>query len=169
MQRADKKGASKSAIVIAEELRGQLKKQMIKCLIVKTSKMKKLILLALLMSSLTVFSQTTYNSSVTTKYKTEGEVFQKQRTITVSDTVITITNFLGGTKPLNLKVNEIKEKKDDFDGLMKRYYYCTAREKDVINGYTEYIIVMKKSYPSNMEINQKVDEVTFIKTVLSLR
>jgi hypothetical protein len=47
---------------------------------------------------------------VTTKYKTEGEVTEKQRTITISDTDITITNFVGETKPLNLKVNEIKEK-----------------------------------------------------------
>jgi len=50
-----------------------------------------------------------------------------------------------------------------------KWYYCTSKDKDVINGYTEYIIVMKKSYPSDMEVNQKVDEVTFIKTVLSLR
>uniref|UniRef100_UPI00404730E7 hypothetical protein n=1 Tax=Roseivirga sp. TaxID=1964215 RepID=UPI00404730E7 len=105
---------------------------------------------------------------MTTKYKSEGEVIEKQRTITISDTDITITNFVGGTKPLNLKVNEIKEKDDKWDGLMK-WYYCTSKDKDVINGYTEYIIVMKKSYPSDLEINQKVDEVTFIKTVLSLR
>jgi len=130
--------------------------------------MKNLILVAFLLSSVTVFSQTTYNSSVTTKYKSEGEVIEKQRTITVSDTEITITNFVGGTKPLNLTVDEIKEKEDDWDGLMK-WYYCTSKDKDVINGYTEYIIVMKKSYPSDMEVNQKVDEVTFIKTVLSLR
>lgn len=129
--------------------------------------MKNLILVSLLFFSITVFGQTTYNSSVTTKYKSEGEVIEEQRTITVSDTEITITNFVGGTKPLNLKVNEIKEKEDDWDGLMK-WYYCTS--KDVISGKnTEYIIIMKKSYPSNMEINQKVDEVTFIKTVLSLR
>jgi len=67
--------------------------------------MKNLILVAFLLSSVTVFSQTTYNSSVTTKYKSEGEVIEKQRTITVSDTEITITNFFGGTKPLNLKVD----------------------------------------------------------------
>lgn len=131
--------------------------------------MKNLILVSLLFFSITVFGQTTYNSSVTTKYKSEGEVIEKHRTITVSDTEIIITNFVGGTKSLNLKVNEIKEKEDDWDGLMK-WYYCTSRDKDVISGKnTEYIIIMKKSYPSDMEINQKVDEVTFIKTVLSLR
>ena len=130
--------------------------------------MKYLIFSLFLIISGNAFSQTTYNSSVTTKYKTEGEVIEKQRTITISDTDITITNFVGGTKPLNLKVNEIKEKEDDWDGLMK-WYYCTSKDKDVINGYTEYIIVMKKSYPSDMKVNQKVDEVTFIKTVLSLR
>jgi len=130
--------------------------------------MKNLILVAFLLSSVTVFSQTTYNSSVTTSYESEGEVIEKQRTITVSDTEITITNFVGGTKPLNLTIDEIKEKEDNWDGLMK-WYYCTSKDKDVINGYIKYIIVMKKSYPSDMEVNQKVDEVTFIKTVLSLR
>lgn len=131
--------------------------------------MKNLILVPLLFFSMTIFGQTTYNSSVTTKYKTEGEVIEKQRTITVSDTEITISNFVGGTKPLNLKVNEIKEKEDDWDGLMK-WYYCTSKDKDVISGkHTEYIIILKKSYPSDMKVNQKVDEVTFIKTVLSLR
>jgi len=131
--------------------------------------MKNLIFLALLFLSGNVFSQSTYNSSVTTKYKSEGEVIEKQRTITISGSEITITNFVGGTKPLNLKVNEIKEKEDDWDGLMK-WYYCTSKYKDVISGkYTEFIIVMKKSYPSDMKVNQKVDEVTFIKTVLSLR
>lgn len=130
--------------------------------------MKFLIFSLFLAISGNAISQTTYNSSVTTKYKSEGEVIEKQRTITISDTDITITNFVGGTKPLNLKVNEIKEKEDSWDGLMK-WYYCTSKDKDVINGYTEYIIVMKKSYPSDLEVNQKVDEVTFIKTVLSLR
>jgi len=130
--------------------------------------MKHLFFSVFLFLSGNVFCQTTYNSSVTTKYKSEAEVVEKQRSITISDTEITITNFVGGTMPLNLTVNEIKEKEDDWNGLMK-WYYCVSTVKDVINGYTEYIIVMKKSYPSNMEVNQKVDEVTFIKTVLSLR
>lgn len=131
--------------------------------------MKNLISVAFLFFSVTVFGQTTYNSSVTTKYKSEGEVVEKQRIIAVSDTEITITNFVGGTKPLNLKVYEIKEKEDEWDGLMK-WYYCKSKDKDAISGkFTEYIIIMKKSYPSVMEVNQKVDEVTYIKTVLNLR
>jgi hypothetical protein len=129
--------------------------------------MKNLIFLLLLFISITVSGQTTYNSSVTTRYKFEGEVFEKQRTITVSDTIITITNFVGGTKPLNLIVNEIKAKKDEYEGIMK-WYYCIS--KDVISGkHIEFIIIMKKSYPFSMDVNQKIDEVTFIKTVLSLR
>lgn len=94
---------------------------------------------------------------------------EKQRTIIVSDTEITITNFLGETKPLNLEVNEIKEKEDKRNRLIK-WYYCTSKDKDVISEkYTEYIIIKKKAFPSDMEINQKIDEVTFIKKVFSLR
>ncbi len=114
------------------------------------------------------YGQKTYNSSLTTKYKFEGEVIEKQRTITVSDTEITISNFIGGTKLLKLKVNDKKEKEDKWDGLMN-WYYCTRTDKDVLSGKnTKYIIIIKKSYPSNMTVCQKVDEVTFIKTVLSL-
>ncbi len=131
--------------------------------------MKNLLLIISIIFATNIYGQTTYNSSVTTKYRSEGEVIEKQRTITISDTEITITNFVGGTKPLNLKVNDIKEKEDDWDGLMK-WYYCTSVEKDVISSKnTAYIIIMKKSYPSDMTVCQKVDEVTFIKTVLSLR
>lgn len=131
--------------------------------------MKNLLLIITIVFATNIHGQTTYNSSVTTKYKFEGEVFEKQRTITISDTKITITSFLGGTNPLNLKVNEIQEKEDDWDGLMK-WYYCINLEKDVISGKnTEYIIIMKKSYPSDMTVCQKVDEVTFLKSVLSLR
>lgn len=131
--------------------------------------MKNIIFLALFFLSMSMFSQTTYNSSVTTKYKLEGEIIEKQRIIIISDSEINITNFVGGAKPLNLKVNEIKEKEDDWDGLMK-WYYCISKDKDVISGnYTEFIIVMKKSYPSDIEVNQKVDEVTFIKSIFSLK
>ena len=135
----------------------------------KQNYMKNLIFLALLFLSGNMFSQTTYDSSVTTRYKSEGKVIEKQRTITISDSEITITNFVGGTKPLNLKVNEIKEKEDNW-GSLKKWYYCTSKDKSVARGkYTEFIIVMKKLYPSDMEVNQKLDEVTFIKTVLSLK
>ena len=131
--------------------------------------MKNLLIIISIVFATNVYGQNTYNSSVTTKYTLEGEVIEKQRTITISDAEIKITNFLGGTKTLNLKVNDIKEKEDDWDGLMK-WYYCTSTEKDVISGkYTEFIIIIKKSYPSDMKVCQKVDEVTFIKTVMSLR
>lgn len=131
--------------------------------------MKNLILLILVFLASNVYSQTTFNSSVTTKYKSEGEIIKKPRTITVSNSEITISNFIGGTKPLNLIVNEIKEKEDDWDGLMN-WYYCTSTDQDVISGKkSEYIIIMKKSYSSELEVYQKVDDVTFIKTVLSLR
>jgi hypothetical protein len=130
--------------------------------------MKNLIFVILLFFSGNLFCQTTYNSSITTKYRLEGEVIEKERNITITDTEITITNFVGGTQPLNLKVNGIKEIEDQWDGL-KKWYYCIRMDKHVLSGkHSEYVIIVKKSYPSEMEVNQKVDEVTFIKTVLSL-
>ena len=106
---------------------------------------------------------------MTTKYKSVGDVVEKQRIITISDSEITITNFVGGTEPLNLKVNEIKEIEDEWEGLMK-WYYCARKDKDEISEeYTEFIIVIKKSNPYIMKLNQKIDEVTFLKTVLSLK
>ncbi|PCH52660.1 MAG: hypothetical protein COC22_03720 [Flavobacteriaceae bacterium] len=121
-----------------------------------------LIFLVFLVSNL--YSQTTYKSSLTTEYKLEGEIIEKQRTITISDTKITISNFIGGTMPLNLKVNEIKEVEDDWFGLMK-WYYCT----EIHEKHTEFIIIMKKSYPTDMEVCQKVNEVTFIKNTISIK
>lgn len=131
--------------------------------------MKNLIFISILFLIGNVFSQTTYSSSMTTKYKSVGDVVEKQRIITISDSEITITNFVGGTEPLNLKVNEIKEIEDEWEGLMK-WYYCVRKDKDEISEeYTEFIIVIKKSNPYIMKLNQKIDEVTFLKTVLSLK
>ena len=131
--------------------------------------MKNLIFISILFLIGNVFSQTTYSSSMTTKYKSVGDVVEKQRIITISDSEITITNFVGGTEPLNLKVNEIKEIEDEWEGLMK-WYYCVRKDKDEISEeYTEFIIVIKKSNPYIMKLNQKIDEVTFLKTVLSIK
>ena len=132
--------------------------------------MKKLSILILLIPFTSLcFAQKNYNSSVTTKYKTEGEIIEKSRTINVSDTEISISNFLGGTRTLILKVDKIDEKEYGWDGMSK-WYFCTSTEKDIINDeYTKYIIIMASSYPSDMKVFQKVDEVTYIKTVFSLK
>jgi len=132
--------------------------------------MKKSFILILLFSiSIVSFSQKTYTSSVTTKYKTEGEVIEKSRTITISDTKISISDYLGGTRTLVLTVDNIVEKEFGWDGLCK-WYYCTSTEKDVINDeFTKYIVIIKKSYPSDMSVFQKVDEVTYLRNTFSLR
>lgn len=132
--------------------------------------MKKSFILILLFSvSIVSFSQKTYTSSVTTKYKTEGEVIEKSRTINMSDSEISISDYLGGTRPLVLTVDNIVEKEFGWDGLCK-WYYCTSKEKDVINDeFTKYIVIIKKSYPSDMSVFQKVDEVTYLRNTFSLR
>ncbi len=131
--------------------------------------MKNLLIIISILFATNIYGQTTYNSSVTTKYRSDGEIIEIQRRITISNNEITISNFIGGTKTLTLKVNDIKEKEDDFNGLMK-WYYCTSTDKDLLTGKnTDYIVIVKKSYPSEMTVCQKIDEVTFIKTAFSLR
>ncbi len=128
--------------------------------------MKNLLLIILMVFASNIYGQKTYNSSVTTT--SQGEVIEKQRTIAISDTEATITNFLGGTKTLILKVNDIKEK-EYMDKLMK-WYYCTSTDKDIMTDKnTEFILIIKKTYPSDITVCQKIDEVTFIKTVFSLK
>ena len=116
--------------------------------------MKKSFILILLFSiSIVSFSQKTYTSSVTTKYKTEGEVIEKSRTITISDTKISISDYLGGTRTLVLTVDNIVEKEFGWDGLCK-WYYCTSTEKDVINDElrVEAYLLYKK-----VNKNKKID------------
>ena len=128
--------------------------------------MKNLLLIILMVFASNIYGQKTYNSSVTTT--SQGEVIEKQRTIAISDTEATITNFLGGTKTLILKVNDIKEK-EYMDKLMK-WYYCTSTDKDIMTDKnTEFILIIKKTYPSDITVCQKIDEVTFIKSVFSLK
>lgn len=130
--------------------------------------MKNLILISLLFFSVRGFCQSTYNSSITTKYKLDREVIEKQRSIKFSDTEIIITNWSEGTQPLNLEVNDIKEKENKWNGLMK-WYYCVDKNKDALSGkYNDYIITIEKTYPTEIEVYQKVDEVNFINTTLNL-
>ena len=117
------------------------------------------------------FSQTTYNSSMTTNYKPDSELIKKPRIISVSDTEIIISDYREGAKPLKIKVNKIEEKEDDLDGIsMMKWYYCSNMDKNPITGKnTEYVVVMKKQEPSVLELYQKINEVTFAKSIISLR
>lgn len=117
------------------------------------------------------FSQTTYNSSMTTNYKPDSESIKKPRIISVSDTEIIISDYKEGAKPLKIKVNKIEEKEDDLDGIsMMKWYYCSNIDKNPITGKnTEYVVVMKKQEPSVLELYQKINEVTFAKSFISLR
>ena len=117
------------------------------------------------------FSQTTYNSSMTTQYKPDSELIKKARTVTVSDSEIIITDYNEGAKPLKIKVNKIEEKENDLDGIsLMKWYYGSNTDKNPITGKnTEYIVVMKKQEPSVLELYQKINDVTFAKSVISLR
>lgn len=117
------------------------------------------------------FSQTTYSSSMTTKYKPDSELIKKPRTVTVSDSEIIITDYNEGAKPLKIKVNKIEEKGNDLDGIsLMKWYYGSNTDRNPITGKnTEYVAVIKKYDPSILELYQKINDVKFAKSVISLR
>jgi hypothetical protein len=132
--------------------------------------MKNLLIIIFVAFASNIFAQTKYQSSFTTKYSSEGKIIDKKREITILDEEIKISNYVGGTNMLNLKVDSIKEKKDDLSGALMKWYYCTNTEIDVIkNEYSQYIIIIKKTYPTSMTLCKKLDEVTFLKSVFSLK
>jgi len=47
-----------------------------------------------------------------------------------------------GTKTMYLTVNKIEEKEYSFNGKCK-YYYCTTKDEDPINGYQKAIVIKK--------------------------
>ena len=117
------------------------------------------------------FSQTTYNSSMTTQSRPYSELIKKARTVTVSDSEIIITDYNEGAKPLKIKVNKIEEKENDLDGIsLMKWYYGANTDKNPITGKnTEYVAVIKKYDPSILELYQNINEVTFVKSIISLR
>lgn len=130
-----------------------------------------LVLTFFLFSTTQGFSQAIYSSSMTTNYKPDSEIIKRTRTVSVSDTEIVISDYNEGAKPLKIKVNRIEEKEDNLDGInLMKWYYCSNIEKNPITGKnTEYVVVLKKQEPSVLELYQKINEVTFAKSVISLR
>jgi hypothetical protein len=121
--------------------------------------MKKLLLISVMMLlSLASYSQT-YKSSYVNKSKPVSETDMKDRIITISDKEITVTNFLdGGVKTWHLIINRIENKEWTFDGMQKTYY-CTNRDKDIIEGNYRKAIAHKTSYGTLM-IADFADEMT---------
>jgi hypothetical protein len=102
-------------------------------------KMKKYSLLAMfLIFNFFTFSQT-YKSTYVIQSKMDLETKYENRVIKISDSEISITNFVEGIEPLYLIVNKIETKEHLFDGLCKTYY-CTTKDKDFINGYQKAIV-----------------------------
>ncbi len=118
--------------------------------------------------SLFSFSQKTYKSTYSTKYKVKYVDTDKNRNITISDSKISITNFIGEAKTLLLHVDSVIEKTDKY-GQTKKWYYCTTLEKDVINKTnTKFIVTINSVRPISIDVHQIVDELTIIKTSLGI-
>jgi hypothetical protein len=104
--------------------------------------MKKLLfILALILLNSISYSQT-YKSAYVIKQKIDFETELKDRIITINDKEISISNFSGGTKTMYLIVNKIEEKEYDLESKCK-FYYCTTKDKDFINGYQKAIVIKK--------------------------
>jgi hypothetical protein len=113
--------------------------------------MKKTILLLFVWIVALSASGQTFRSNAATIRKGSFEIDRTVRSIVITDSKITISNYLNGnTKPLVLNVYLIEEKEDRFDGKCK-YFYCTAREEDNLSPYRK-IIVIKKPYSITLEL-----------------
>lgn len=109
-------------------------------LLINKSIMKKIILLLLLIISLTTGYSQTFNSKYVIEKQSTMKTEIKDRIITLSDKQITISKFIGGVNTQYLIVNKIEEKDYSFDGLCK-YYYCSTKDKDPVNGYQKAIVI----------------------------
>jgi hypothetical protein len=99
------------------------------------------IIIAMMLLCVVSYSQT-FKSTYVIKGKTDFETEMKDRVITISDKEISISKFTGGTKTMYLNVDKIEEKDYSFDGKCK-YYYCTTKDEDPINGYQKAIVIKK--------------------------
>lgn len=113
--------------------------------------MKKIILVFIIsLIGINIFSQTFRSNSATIR-KGGFEIDRTVRSIIISDSEITISNYLNGnTKPLVLNVYLTEEREDKFDGVCK-YYYCTARNDEKLSPYQK-IVVIKKPFSITLEL-----------------
>jgi hypothetical protein len=111
---------------------------------------KTIVLLLLLLTGMSSFSQTFRSRSATIR-RDGFEIDRTERYIILSDNKITISNYLNGnTRPLVLKVYRTEEKEDRFDGVCK-YYYCTVENGDQLSPIQK-IIVIRKPYSITLEL-----------------
>jgi hypothetical protein len=108
--------------------------------------MRKIKLILMLIIVSTLFTSTTFCQTYTSPYAVKNAnkfvTDYKERVITITDKEISITNFREGTKTQYLVVNKIENKEWLMDGEQKTYY-CTTKDKDVINGYQKAIVYKK--------------------------
>ncbi|MDP2722198.1 MAG: hypothetical protein Q8O72_05535 [Bacteroidales bacterium] len=98
------------------------------------------IIIGMMLLSLVSYTQT-YKSAYVIESKINVVTVTQERTIIISDKEISISNFNNGNKEtLYLVVNKTEEKEDTWDGMGK-YYYCTTKDKDPINGSQKAIVI----------------------------
>ena len=106
----------------------------------KICNMKKLIFLFLItLTAPALYSQTFKSPSAILK-ESKTKIEMKSRIINLSDKEISITKFIGGVDTQYLTVNKTEQKEYSFDGMCK-YYYCTTKDKDPVNGYQKAIVI----------------------------
>lgn len=121
--------------------------------------MKKVILLFLFgLFYCSMYSQVIYESKTT--LNNDGERTKENHSINVSDSKITISNFVGGTRTLVLKVNEI-EKNGEYN-----WYHCTSTEIDYLTNKTiNFLVSIKADNPDFIIVRQNVSVGNSIQTV----
>lgn len=106
--------------------------------------MRKSILISLFLGfCFSLFSQVFVSKSML-KPNTTFEPDRQERTITITDKEISITQFSGGTKTFYLIINKIEENREyDFTENCT-YYYCTTKFEDPSLGFRKAIIVVSE-------------------------
>ena len=109
--------------------------------------MKKLIMIcAFVAASLQLLPQSYKTNYMIAITPTVEKPVWKDRTIAITDTIISIPYFIGGTETQYLVVDSVVEKEYNvsFGGGVYKHYYCTTQDKDVINGYSKAIIIKQR-------------------------
>lgn len=130
--------------------------------------MKKIIsITSFLLLSIMCVCQVPYNSSYSINRVTKIEIEQKNRTVILSDTDISISNFIdGGNVTQYLTVDSAKFKDwGEFDGIRKTYY-CTTKDSNFINGYQKVILYVNKH--DLLEVAIFADEISIYRYSINL-
>ena len=115
-------------------------------------------------------AQVKYDSSIEMKYEpAEAKMRSIEREVILQDSSISITNWLNGSsETLYLKVDSTSNKPYSIGRVDGKWHYCTR--SSLSGKETKYIVILTKdSLYTSLLVAQKLDEITFIKSIITLK